>query len=167
MDAALKSSNRQDWETPSWLFDFFNKRFKFDLDVCANQKNTKLENFYSEKDDAFKKPWVGKIWMNPPYGSAGLIQKWIKKAHDEASTGKCTVVALLPARTDTVWFHDYCARHDIFFIRRRIKFVGGGSCATFPSCIVVFKKERILTSPSIKFLDFGVIKNGEKNVSKK
>lgn len=156
MDDALKSSKRKDWETPKWLFDHFNKIFKFDLDVCATKETAKCKNFYTPEEDAFKQPWRGVIWMNPPYGQ-NTINPWLKRAHDEAIAGNCIVVALVPARTDTSWFHDYCCKFAITFIRRRVRFVGGDYCATFPSCVVVFSKDY---SPKIEFVDYGI--NGSK-----
>lgn len=77
--------------------------------------------------------------MNPPYGRQ--IGIWVKKARDAATQGKATVVCLLPARTDTAWWHDYVMKaNEIRLIRGRLKFGDGKGSAPFPSAIVVFKK---------------------------
>jgi site-specific DNA-methyltransferase (adenine-specific) len=72
--------------------------------------------------------------MNPPYGRD--IKNWVKKAYESDAT----VVCLLPSRTDTSWWHDYCMKSDdIRFIRGRLKFGGSKNSAPFPSVVVVFK----------------------------
>lgn len=80
--------------------------------------------------------------MNPPYGRE--IIKWVRKAHIEVSTGRCKVVALLPARTDTKWFHELIlAKYEIEFIKGRLKFSDSKNSAPFPSMIVVFEVNRL------------------------
>lgn len=137
---ALFSSAKQNWETPQWLFDELNEEFGFELDAAADESNCKCPHFLSEGDDALCFSWadlVSSVWLNPPYGrGAG---EWVRKAHEESQRG-ATVVCLLPARTDTAWFHDHVyGRADIRFLRGRLKFVGATSPAPFPSMIVVFR----------------------------
>lgn len=132
------SSATPEWGTPMDFFDELDKEFKFHLDVCATLKNAKCKKFFSIKEDGLKQKWNKKgrwAWMNPPYGRA--ISDWIKKASEERN-----VVALLPARTDTKWFHDYIYKKknvEIRFIKGRLKFEGGASSAPFPSMVVIFK----------------------------
>ena len=78
------------------------------------------------------------VWMNPPYGRE--IGKWLKKAFDEVEAGRVSkAVCLVPSRTDTKWWHDYCMKGDIYFVKGRLKFGGGKkTTAPFPSAIVVF-----------------------------
>ena len=76
------------------------------------------------------------MWLNPPYGRQ--IGKWVRKAYEEAQKPNTSVVCLLPARTDTAWFHDYCVKGNITFLRGRLKFGGCRNSAPFPSMIVVF-----------------------------
>lgn len=132
------SSDRHDWETPPEVFDPLNEEFGFDLDVCATRDNSKCPSFFSPEDDGLAQSWVGNIcWMNPPYGRE--IGHWVEKAHNEANLGT-TVVALLPARTDTRWFHDHIYGYaEIRFIKGRIRFIGGKHSAPFPSMIVVWR----------------------------
>lgn len=76
------------------------------------------------------------MWLNPPYGRT--IGAWIRKAYEEAQKPDTLVAMLLPARTDTAWFHDYCVKGEIEFLRGRLKFGGSKNSAPFPSMIVVF-----------------------------
>jgi len=141
INKALYSSAKDDWETPQWLFDEYSDRFDFTVDVCASKKNAKVSHFFNKKQNGLKQPWDGhRVWCNPPYGrnSTGL---WVKKAHLEVQAGECQLVAmLLPARTDTKWFHDYIYRqHNIEFLRGRLRFVGAPHSAPFPSMVVIFR----------------------------
>lgn len=137
LNEALFSSDRMDWETPKELFDHWNKLFDFNLDVCALPHNAKCKRFFTPEDDGLAQEWAGnRCWMNPPYGKD--IAKWVKKASEEAKKG-ALVVALLPARTDTAWFHNYVLPYaQITFLRGRVKFVGGTSGAPFPSIIAAY-----------------------------
>ena len=132
------STKTGEWSTPDELFDMLNVLHNFDLDVCATPDNAKCVQYYTKEDNAFHKVWHrdGKrIWMNPPYGRK--IIDWVRKAYIEAQHD-CVVVCLLPARTDTKWFHDLCTHGDITFLRGRLKFGNSKNSAPFPSMIVVF-----------------------------
>lgn len=139
MTKGMYTSNSEEWGTPQELFNRLNKEFNFTLDICASKENTKCPKYYTKEEDALKQEWGGVIWMNPPYGRQ--IGNWVKKAKETAQQGKATVVCLLPARTDTAWWHDYVMKADeIRLIRGRLKFGDGKGSAPFPSAIVVFKK---------------------------
>lgn len=129
------SSKTDMWATPQILFDELNKKFSFEVDVCAIAENAKCEKYFTPEMDGLKQEWHGICWMNPPYGRG--IGEWIKKAYESSMAG-ALVVCLLPARTDTRWFHDYCTKGKIQFIRGRLKFGGHQNAAPFPSMIVVF-----------------------------
>lgn len=137
------SSKTPEWGTPQWLFDELNKEFNFTLDPCATKENAKCKKFYTKKEDGLKKSWNGEIvFCNPPYGTE--TGKWVKKAWDIVDDSKGgTVVMLIPARTDTRYFHDYIyGKAEIRFIKGRLKFEGlqkGSGFAPFPSMIVVFR----------------------------
>lgn len=125
------------YETPQDLFDKLNKKFHFDLDVCALPENTKCEMYYTPEDDGLTQPWWGSCWMNPPYGRE--ISKWVEKAYKE-SLKNTTVVCLLPARTDTKWFHEYCLPFaEIRFLKGRLRFQNCKHTAPFPNMIVIFR----------------------------
>ena len=133
------------WETPQDFFDKLNVKYKFSTDVCAVRSNAKCKHFFSPCMDGLKQPWKGACWMNPPYGR-NFTRKWVEKAFMESRKG-CIVVALLPVRTDTRWFHDfiYCKRDvSIEFIRGRLKFSGSKDAAPFPSMVVVFGNKRTI-----------------------
>lgn len=139
------SSKSDEWETPQDLFDKLNAEFSFTLDVCATPENAKCSAFYTEDDDGLKQDWQGNCWMNPPYGRE--IGKWIEKAAWAAKTTANLVVCLLPARTDTRWWHKWIWDTEqqkpytgvkVRFIKGRLKFGGCSNSAPFPSAIVIF-----------------------------
>ena len=121
--------------TPQDFFDKLNAEFGFQLDVCATKENAKVSRYFTTEDDGLSQEWRGVCWMNPPYGRE--IGKWVRKAYESAQAG-ALVVCLLPARTDTAWWHDFCAKGDVRFVRGRIKFGKATSGAPFPSAVVIF-----------------------------
>ena len=129
------------WETPQAFFDTLDKQFSFTLDVCALPENAKCEKFYSPADDGLMQPWFGVCWCNPPYGKE--IGLWVQKAYESALSGAATVVCLLPARTDTAWWHRYVQHHsEISFLLGRLKFGNSANSAPFPSALVIFRPGR-------------------------
>ena len=137
MDTKVMFSSATDlWETPQEFFDELNNEFHFELDVCALPENAKCAVYYTPEMDGLSQPWYGRCWCNPPYGRT--VGSWVEKAAQAAETG-ATVVMLLPARTDTAWFHRYIyGKAEMRFIRGRLKFGGAKNGAPFPSMIVVF-----------------------------
>jgi phage N-6-adenine-methyltransferase len=131
------SSKTAEWYTPRDLLAILEKAYgKFTLDPCATAENAVCECFFTKEQDGLSQKWFGNVFMNPPYGRE--IGKWVRKAYEETD-GNCEqVVCLLPARTDTAWFHDYCAKGKIEFLRGRLKFGGSKNSAPFPSMLVVF-----------------------------
>ena len=138
INSGLMSSNSDCWETPQELFDELNQKYNFDVDVCALPENAKCTNYFTPEIDGLKQEWIGTCWMNPPYGRE--IGKWMKKAYESSLNG-AKVVCLVPARTDTAWWHDYAVNGEIEFIRGRLKFGDSKNSAPFPSAIVVFGGE--------------------------
>lgn len=139
------SSAESRWETPQTTFDALNREFGFTLDACASAETAKCDRWFGEGDDAFLKPWEGVVFCNPPYGRE--LAKWINKGYVESLLG-ATVVMLIPARTDTAWFHDICMRGEIRFLRGRLKFGGAKHNAPFPSMVVVFRRDQNKMSAS-------------------
>lgn len=137
MNRALFSSASDNWSTPEDFFRELDAVWHFDLDVCATPDNAKCARYFTPEQDGLSQKWGGVCWMNPPYGRT--IGQWVRKAYESAQQG-ATVVCLLPARTDTAWWHDYCMKGQITFIRGRLKFGGSRSSAPFPSAVVVFQK---------------------------
>ena len=139
MDTAVHFSSATDeWATPQDFFDKLMETYRFTLDVCATAENAKCADFYTKEDNGLTKDWMGRCWMNPPYGRD--IKYWVKKAYQSARDNGALVVCLLPSRTDTAWWHDYVLPYgEVTFIRGRLKFGGAKNSAPFPSAIVVFK----------------------------
>lgn len=137
MNTDLMFSSKTDlWYTPH---DFFRRQDSihgFTLDVCATKENAKCKDFFSPEDDGLSKLWQGVCWMNPPYGRD--IGKWMRKAYESALDG-AKVVCLVPARTDTAWWHDYAMKGRIEFLRGRLKFGGCKNPAPFPCAVVIFE----------------------------
>jgi phage N-6-adenine-methyltransferase len=136
MDTSLHFSSHTDlWATPQDLFERLDACWHFTLDVCAIAENAKCKRYFSPDDDGLAQEWLGTCWMNPPYGRE--IGKWVKKAYESGLFG-ATVVCLLPARTDTAWWHDYAVKGEVEFLRSRLKFGSHQNSAPFPSAIVSF-----------------------------
>jgi site-specific DNA-methyltransferase (adenine-specific) len=145
----MRTSLDDTWTTPRDFFDKLNAEFNFGLDAAALQNSTLVpDNWYGPDHpdpaarDALRIDWNHNsrgrpIWLNPPYGR--VIKDWMRKANEVASGGG-TVVCLVPARTDTAWWHDYCINaYEIRYIRGRLKFGGQKNSAPFPSAVVVMK----------------------------
>lgn len=165
------SSATDDWATPQKTFDELHREFGFVLDVCASKENAKCPRYFTKDDDGLQREWFmladfhkGAVWMNPPYGTAKNpcrpgcqkkactkrgshiaeyipgIKDWVRKAYQEYLFG-APVVCLLPARTDTSWWHDYVigGKAEVRFIRGRLKFGSAKNSAPFPSAVVIFR----------------------------
>lgn len=143
MNQVLLSSKRMDWCTPQDFFDDLNREFHFVLDAAATVKTAKCPMYFTPETDGLSQSWNhgGAVFCNPPYGRE--IRKWVKKAYEESKQG-VTVVLLIPARTDTSYFHDYIyGKAEIRFIRGRLRFTDEdgrpADPAPFPSMIVVMR----------------------------
>ena len=141
LTSGVFSSTTDLWATPQDFFDKLNDEFHFDLDPCATPDNAKCPIFFTKDEDGLKQDWSGyRVFCNPPYGRA--IASWVKKCHDEAQKGTL-VVMLIPARTDTSYFHDYIYhKADIRFIRGRLKFGNANQGAPFPSMVVIYNQDK-------------------------
>lgn len=123
----LMTSLSSHYATPKWFYEELNKEFEFDFDPCP----------YKGNENGLILEWGLRNYINPPYGKE--ITMWIKKAFEESQKGKLCVM-LLPARTDTKWWHNYCMQaYEIRFIKGRLCFNDNKGRAPFPSCIVIFK----------------------------
>lgn len=155
MNSALMFSKASDeWSTPVETFNSLNAEFGFDIDAAATNDNRWVDGDYfgpdhtiREQRDALSVNWrlYGKtFWLNPPYSKC---REFITKAALEASKG-CTVVCLVPSRTDTRWWHahvyDRVTNHpragvEVRFVKGRLKFGGATAGAPFPSVVVIFR----------------------------
>lgn len=132
------SSATDQWETPKAFFEELDAEFHFNLDPCADESNYKCPRYFDAEQDGLKKDWTGcRVFCNPPYGRT--IGNWVKKCATEKTE---IAVMLIPARTDTKWFHDYIyGKAEIRFLRGRLKFGESKNNAPFPSMVVVFRSE--------------------------
>ena len=136
------TSTRQDWTTPKSLYNVLDAEFHFEWDLAASDTNHLAPNFFTEEDSALRNTWTGSCWLNPPYGGSGenSLQRWIRKAYEETRKDGTTVVMLIPARTNTKWFANYCLKaKEIRFIIGRPKFGGADHGLPQPLVLVVFE----------------------------
>ena len=140
MNKELMFSSKTDlWSTPKHFYEELNREFSFTLDPCATKENAKCARYYTEKENGLTKNWENeKVFCNPPYGRA--IKQWVKKCYEEGSKDNTTVVMLIPARTDTKYFHEYIYHRakEIRFVKGRLKFGDSKNSAPFPSMVVIF-----------------------------
>lgn len=145
------SHKSDEWQTPKALFDILNAEFAFRCDVSANEENHLCDAWIGKEEDAITASWMNVNWCNPPYSR---VKDFVRKATEEAQKGKLTVM-LIPARTDTAFFHDYIYDRpdvEVRFLRGRVKFInptgkllrgttmnGSNNAAPFPSMVVIFK----------------------------
>jgi len=176
----MHSSGRSDWSTPQPFFDRLNEIYHFDLDPAASAENAKCAEYFTAEQNGLRQSWKGhRVFLNPPYGKQekacakrrngnysckkskcvkrgyhidedkpGVID-WVRKCSEEAH--HAFIVALLPVRTDTKWWHKYVwdAEKDqpylgicVKFIKGRISFVlpgGKSEPAPFPSVLVIWE----------------------------
>ena len=128
-DRVVFSRQSVEWPTPTALYDQLKAEFSFTLDPCplGGTENGLARLFM---------PWTGeRVFVNPPYDQ---IPSWLNRWKDAP-----LVVYLLPARTDTRWFHEICLpfAKEIRFIKGRLRFGEEVNPAPFPSMVVVFRKE--------------------------
>ena len=139
MNTELMFSSKTDmWSTPQKFYDKLNKEFNFDLDVCANIDNNKCDLYFTEEENGLTQDWEGfTVFCNPPYGR--VLKEWVKKCYDESLKPNTRVVMLIPARTDTIYFHKYIYNiATIRFLKGRLKFGDCKNSAPFPSMVVIF-----------------------------
>lgn len=145
LNQGLFSSEKQDWCTPQQFFDELDAEFHFVLDAAAPHQNSKCKRCFTPEDDGLIQNWDmgGAVYCNPPYGKE--IGLWVKKAYEEAQKGT-TIVMLIPARTDTKYFHEYIYhKAEIRFVKGRLKFTDENGTpkgtAPFPSMVVIYNRK--------------------------
>lgn len=138
MDSVLFSKSSDEWTTPEAVFNSLNAEFNFTLDPCATSDNHKCEQYFTKDQDGLTKNWGGcSVFCNPPYSR---ISQWVRKCYQESLKPGTVVVMLIPARTDTRYFHDYINhRSEVRFIKGRLRFSNSEHNAPFPSMVVIFR----------------------------
>lgn len=142
MNNELMFSSKTDlWSTPWNFFEKLNDEFHFTLDPCSTHENAKCYKHFTIEEDGLLQDWGNEVvFCNPPYGRQ--IKDWVKKAYEESQKNNTTVVMLIPARTDTIYFHEYVYhKAEIRFIKGRLKFGDAKNAAPFPSMVVIFRKD--------------------------
>ena len=139
INKGMMSSSTDEWATPIKYYEELDNVYHFSLDPCSTEENHKCKKYFTKKDDGLKQSWGGyRVFCNPPYGRE--ISKWVEKAYLENKNNNAFIVMLLPARTDTRWFHNYIYnKHKIIFIKGRLKFNDGKQSAPFPSMLVIME----------------------------
>ena len=135
------SSKTDLWSTPWNFFEKLNDEFHFTLDPCSTHENAKCYKHFTIKEDGLLQDWGNEVvFCNPPYGRK--IKDWVKKAYEESQKDNTTVVMVIPARTDTIYFHEYVYhKAEVRFIKGRLKFGDAKNAAPFPSMVVIFRKD--------------------------
>lgn len=136
-------SAKQDWTTPKDFFTKLNDEFHFTVDLAANEENALCADFFTAESDALTQEWVGTCWLNPPYGATGAnsLASWVKRSYEQAQKPGTTVVMLIPARTNTKWFHEYAMKAaELRFVCGRPKFGDAEHGLPQPLVLIVFKK---------------------------
>ena len=140
MNNELMFSSKTDlWPTPNDFFDKLNDEFHFTLDPCSTHENAKCYKHFTKEENGLLQDWGNEVvFCNPPYGRQ--IKDWVKKSYEESQKDNTTVVMLIPARTDTIYFHEYIYhKAEIRFIKGRLKFGNAKNSAPFPSMVVIFE----------------------------
>jgi hypothetical protein len=132
LSEALFSSKSDHWSTPAWLYRKLDDEFGFTFDPCPLMST----------EDGLKRKWTGRVFCNPPYSHIG---DFIRKGLVHLADSDCELlVYLIPSRTDTSWFHDYCyGKSEIRFLRGRLKFGDAENSAPFPSMLVIFREWKL------------------------
>ncbi len=140
----MGSSRSVEWPTdPKVYADLDAEYGPFTLDPCATVENAKCPEFFTASEDGLAQEWTGRVWMNPPYGRT--IGDWMRKAWEASQATAEIVVCLVPARTDTRWWHEYAMQGEIVFLRGRLRFGDLSNSAPFPSAVVVFRNAQDVT----------------------
>lgn len=136
----LFSSKTDDWSTPQEFYDLLNAEFNFTLDPCADDANHKCDRYFTKVQNGLVQDWSGeRVYCNPPYGKG--IQEWVAKCANHAGLA----VMLIPARTDTKWFHQFVYNKpnvEVRFVKGRLKFGNSKNSAPFPSMVVIFNGDK-------------------------
>lgn len=179
--APLHSSVRQDWCTPLALFEKYDRIWDFDLDAAAEFHNTLCNSFLGPPgtlvgstvvggvrrscvgaDALDVAEWPGgRVWLNPPYGRG--LDVWYAKVHEQVTEvdpgGAMVVVMLVPARTDTSYWHEFVIDElslprpwirSIEYLPGRVKFRGAKHGAPFPSAVITWAMPQDWGGPSLR-----------------
>lgn len=143
----LFSSHTADHYTPPEIVALAVKTLgEIDLDPCSNSReapNIPAREHYTRAENGLLLPWIGRVYLNPPYGRK--IGDWVRKLRAEYEAGNTSsAIALVPARVDTKWFSELYG-YPVCFISGRLRFINSRGAlqgaAPFPSAIVYLGEE--------------------------
>ena len=139
MGVQSRASGKTDYGTPKKEYGHYDAMFGFDLDVCATAENAKCDKYFTPEDNALEQTWTGVCWMNPPYGKD--LPKWLEKAYKETRKPRCTVVAFIPASTETKWWHEWVVgkADKVIYHKGRVQFDGAEWPAKYANVAVVYR----------------------------
>ena len=129
-------SDSIEYSTPGRLVVPLIKEFAITKDVCASALNHKLPDYWTIDDDALTKDWKGNCWMNPPFSRN--LNKWVKKACNEALQHGGTKVCLIPVRSNTKWWAEVSVHAEVRFINGEVNFNNEARGLWLPMCIMIF-----------------------------
>lgn len=146
------SSQESGWRTPKIIYEPLVQEFNIKIDAAATAKSRIVGTWFGPGsawfEDALWADWtISSYWLNPPWSRGGKYQMkdWVRRASAEGAMGS-TVVALLPARVDTSWWHDFVMdRAEVRIVRGRVTFddpetgLPAKSAAPFPVCICIWR----------------------------
>jgi phage N-6-adenine-methyltransferase len=145
------SSKKVEYSTPLSLFNPLKEEFDLQIDVCANKENYKCDTYFTEEIDGLKQEWKGNCWMNPPFSRS--LNKWVKKAHDDALKHGGTKVCLVPVRANTKWWEEVVKDAEIRFIIGEVNFNDEDRGLWLPMCILIFgDKAKVGQFSTIKYI---------------
>lgn len=129
LNRAVFSSKSDHWSTPTSIYSKLDAEFGFNFDPCP----------LMSASDGAKIKWSGRVFCNPPYSK---IKDFLRRGLYHLALHDCEfIVYLIPARTDTAWFHDYCyGKAELRFLRGRLRFGGATGNAPFPSMLAIFRE---------------------------
>lgn len=148
--AMFEGNRAPDFRTPQSFIDYLKEKWylEFDLDAAADRHNKKAKHYFSIEDDALSQDWFGKVWLNPPYGRG--IENWLEKCAEQIQRKQVeSIHVLVPARTDTKWFHEIVMPHayNVYLIKGRFNFdhhtTVKGKNAPFPSMLILYRKHSL------------------------
>lgn len=135
------SSKTDEWATPQDFFDQLDREFHFDLDPCADDHNHKCERYFTRANDGLSHSWGERGFLQSPLRSRNC-EMGAEIGRRKQEKPNTLVVMLIPARTDTAYFHDYIyGKAEIRFVRGRLKFGNAAQGAPFPSMVVIFRNK--------------------------
>ena len=129
-------SDSIEYSTPLKIVNPLIDEFGITKDVCASINNYKLSDYWTKEDNALAQFWIGNCWMNPPFSKD--LNKWVKKACNDAIQFGGTKVCLIPVRSNTKWWAEVSVQSEIRFINGEVNFNDAERGLWLPMCIMIF-----------------------------